>query len=131
MSALTLINNYLKEITQDDFTAKDFRCWAGSVNALLAFQQSEIPQTQTESTTSSSDIPDKQLEFKTNEFKNPNDSYVEKLNSREDQGDYIEENINVDEKDSTTAGVFNSFSSITLVSPSKYFSNNIFILSNL
>ena len=43
------INNYLKEITQDDFTAKDFRCWAGSVNALLAFQQSEIPQTETES----------------------------------------------------------------------------------
>ena len=43
------INNYLKEITDDDFTAKDFRCWAGSVNALLAFQQTEPPKTQTES----------------------------------------------------------------------------------
>jgi DNA topoisomerase-1 len=43
------VNNYLKEITEEDFTAKDFRCWAGSVNALHQFQESEIPQTQTES----------------------------------------------------------------------------------
>ena len=33
------INNYLKEITQEDFTAKDFRVWAGSVNALDAFRE--------------------------------------------------------------------------------------------
>jgi len=32
------INNYLKEITGEDFTAKDFRTWAGSVNALYAFK---------------------------------------------------------------------------------------------
>lgn len=32
------INNYLKEITGEDFTAKDFRAWAGSLNALCAFQ---------------------------------------------------------------------------------------------
>ena len=31
------INCYLKEITEEDFTAKDFRAWAGSVNALGAF----------------------------------------------------------------------------------------------
>lgn len=31
------INNYLKNITGEDFTAKDFRSWAGSVNALNAF----------------------------------------------------------------------------------------------
>lgn len=43
------INNYLKTITQQDFTAKDFRVWAASVNALKAFQQSGIPQTQSES----------------------------------------------------------------------------------
>jgi DNA topoisomerase-1 len=42
------INNYLKNITGEDFTAKDFRAWAGSVNALNAFQRMEAPQTQTE-----------------------------------------------------------------------------------
>jgi DNA topoisomerase-1 len=31
------INCYLKEISGEDFTAKDFRAWAGSVNALCAF----------------------------------------------------------------------------------------------
>jgi DNA topoisomerase I len=34
----TDINSYIKSITQKDFTAKDFRAWAGSVNAVLAFQ---------------------------------------------------------------------------------------------
>jgi DNA topoisomerase-1 len=33
------INCYLKEITGEDFTAKDFRAWAGSVNALCAFSE--------------------------------------------------------------------------------------------
>lgn len=33
------INNYLKEITHEDFTAKDFRVWAGSVHALFTFQE--------------------------------------------------------------------------------------------
>lgn len=33
------INNYLKQISQEDFTAKDFRVWAGSVNALDAFRE--------------------------------------------------------------------------------------------
>ncbi len=32
------VNNYLKEITGQDFTAKDFRTWAGSVSALYAFK---------------------------------------------------------------------------------------------
>jgi|SRR6218665_608885 len=42
------INQYLKNITQEDFTAKDFRCWAGSVNALREFQEFEVPKNQTE-----------------------------------------------------------------------------------
>ena len=42
------INNYLKTITGEDFTAKDFRAWAGSVNALDCFQKLELPETQTE-----------------------------------------------------------------------------------
>lgn len=35
------VNNYLKEVTGEDYTAKDFRTWAGSVNALCAFKQLE------------------------------------------------------------------------------------------
>lgn len=31
------VNSYIKEITGEDFTAKDFRAWAGSLNALCAF----------------------------------------------------------------------------------------------
>lgn len=33
------VNNYLKDVTGEDFTAKDFRTWAGSVSALYAFKQ--------------------------------------------------------------------------------------------
>lgn len=43
------INNYLKNITGEDFTAKDFRAWAGSVSALECFQKMEQPENQTES----------------------------------------------------------------------------------
>ena len=43
------INSYLKEITNEDFTAKDFRVWSGSVNALSAFQEANIPENQSQS----------------------------------------------------------------------------------
>ncbi|MCJ8209918.1 DNA topoisomerase IB [Mucilaginibacter sp. RS28] len=33
------VNTYLKNITGEDFTAKDFRTWAGSVSALFAFKE--------------------------------------------------------------------------------------------
>lgn len=33
------VNDYLKHITGEDFTAKDFRTWAGSVSALYAFKE--------------------------------------------------------------------------------------------
>ena len=33
------LNNYIKEISGGDFTAKDFRTWAGSVHALLGFKE--------------------------------------------------------------------------------------------
>ncbi|MDB5032132.1 DNA topoisomerase IB [Mucilaginibacter sp.] len=33
------VNNYLKEITGEDFTAKYFRTWSGSVSALYAFKE--------------------------------------------------------------------------------------------
>ena len=36
------VNQYLKNITGEDFTAKDFRTWAGSVNALCALKETGI-----------------------------------------------------------------------------------------
>jgi DNA topoisomerase-1 len=42
------VNNYLKEITGEDFTAKDFRTWAGSVSALYAFKTTGGFETVTE-----------------------------------------------------------------------------------
>ncbi|MGQ7947433.1 DNA topoisomerase IB [Flavobacterium sp. WC2509] len=42
------INNYLKEISQENFTAKDYRAWAGTVNALTAFQKLEPAENQTD-----------------------------------------------------------------------------------
>ena len=42
------INNYLKKITNQDFTAKDFRAWSGSLNALSAFMEFKAPETQSE-----------------------------------------------------------------------------------
>ena len=41
-------NHYLKEITGEDFTAKDFRTWAGSVSALYAFKEAGEFKTITE-----------------------------------------------------------------------------------
>jgi DNA topoisomerase-1 len=35
------VNEYLKEITQEDFTAKDFRTWAGTVLAARALREIE------------------------------------------------------------------------------------------
>ena len=37
----TNVNNYLKEITGNDITAKDFRAWAGTVLAAMALNELE------------------------------------------------------------------------------------------
>lgn len=34
-----MVNNYIKEISGSDFTAKDFRTWAGTIHAILAFRE--------------------------------------------------------------------------------------------
>ncbi len=34
-----MVNEYIKEISGDEFTAKDFRTWSGTVNALIAFRE--------------------------------------------------------------------------------------------
>ena len=41
------VNNYLREITRRDFTAKDFRTWGGSVTALQELQHREVPSSET------------------------------------------------------------------------------------
>ncbi len=42
------VNGYLREITGQDFTAKDFRTWAGTVLASLALQASEAFESETQ-----------------------------------------------------------------------------------
>jgi DNA topoisomerase-1 len=41
------VNSYIKEITGEAFTAKDFRTWAGSVHAIHSFMQLGIAETVT------------------------------------------------------------------------------------
>ncbi len=43
-----MINNYIKDISGGDFTAKDFRTWAGTVQALLAFKELGFFDTETD-----------------------------------------------------------------------------------
>ena len=43
-----LVNNYIREISNADFTAKDFRTWAGTVQAFLALKSIGCCETQTE-----------------------------------------------------------------------------------
>lgn len=44
----TDVNEYLQEITQSDFTAKDFRTWGGTVLAAMALQEFEKFDTKTQ-----------------------------------------------------------------------------------
>ncbi len=43
-----LVNNYIREISQREFTAKDFRTWSGTVSAFLALKSMGCCDTQTE-----------------------------------------------------------------------------------
>jgi DNA topoisomerase-1 len=43
-----MVNEYIKSISQGDFTAKDFRTWSGTVQALLAFKELGFSETQAE-----------------------------------------------------------------------------------
>jgi len=42
-----MINDYIKRISDADFTAKDFRTWSGTVNAFLAFKEMGMAETAT------------------------------------------------------------------------------------
>jgi DNA topoisomerase-1 len=43
-----MVNRYIRELTGEDFTAKDFRTWAGTLNALKAFKELGKAETKTE-----------------------------------------------------------------------------------
>jgi DNA topoisomerase-1 len=43
-----MVNDYIKEISGEDFTAKDFRTWSGTVSALIAFKEIGYAETNTE-----------------------------------------------------------------------------------
>jgi DNA topoisomerase-1 len=43
-----IVNEYIKNISGGDFTAKDLRTWSGTVQALLAFKELGFSETQTE-----------------------------------------------------------------------------------
>jgi len=51
-----MVNEYIKEISGEDFTAKDFRTWSGTVNALIAFKEIETSADPEEKTTQKSKI---------------------------------------------------------------------------
>lgn len=42
-----MVNSYLKIISGEDFTAKDFRTWAGTVHAIIAFRDIGVSETAT------------------------------------------------------------------------------------
>jgi len=42
-----MVNEYIKNITGEDFTAKDFRTWSGTVTAFLAFRETGFTDTET------------------------------------------------------------------------------------
>jgi DNA topoisomerase-1 len=44
-----MVNKYIKEATGNDFSAKDFRTWAGTLNTLRAFKSLGQAETETES----------------------------------------------------------------------------------
>jgi DNA topoisomerase-1 len=43
-----MVNDYIKSLTRGDFTAKDLRTWSGTVQALLAFKELGLADTQTQ-----------------------------------------------------------------------------------
>ena len=42
------VNEYLREVSGEDYTAKDFRTWAGTLAAALALQRQPAPSSMTE-----------------------------------------------------------------------------------
>ncbi|MBB4805912.1 DNA topoisomerase-1 [Chryseobacterium defluvii] len=43
-----MVNEYIREISGEDFTAKDFRTWSGTVSALIAFKEIGYAENNTE-----------------------------------------------------------------------------------
>jgi DNA topoisomerase-1 len=43
-----MVNEYIKKISAADFSAKDFRTWAGTLDAYLAFKELGMPENETD-----------------------------------------------------------------------------------
>ena len=43
-----MVNDYIKEISGEDYTSKDFRTWSGTLKAFLAFKELGCAETETE-----------------------------------------------------------------------------------
>jgi DNA topoisomerase-1 len=43
-----MVNEYIRQISGSDFTAKDFRTWAGTIQAFLAFKEMGMAETATD-----------------------------------------------------------------------------------
>ena len=43
-----MVNDYIRQISGSDFTAKDFRTWSGTVQAFLAFKEMGVAETDTD-----------------------------------------------------------------------------------
>jgi len=54
-----MVNRYLKSLTGQDFTAKDFRTWAGTVQAVATFNEIGWAETETDSKRNIVDVIDK------------------------------------------------------------------------
>ncbi len=54
-----MVNDYIKNISGQDFTAKDFRTWSGTVNAFLAFKEIGFAETAAASKKNITDALDK------------------------------------------------------------------------
>jgi DNA topoisomerase-1 len=46
----TMVNDYIREAMQGDFTAKDFRTWHGTIEAVLALGGVQVPRTKSQLT---------------------------------------------------------------------------------
>jgi DNA topoisomerase-1 len=43
-----MVNNYIREISGENFSAKDFRTWWGTMNALIALKEMQLAETEKE-----------------------------------------------------------------------------------
>lgn len=53
-----MVNNYIKEISGGNFTAKDFRTWSGTLRAIEIFKELDVPENETQLKKAVNDVMD-------------------------------------------------------------------------